>query len=122
MPEKIHARGYIRESIQSLLECKMTEKGNKQFMRSFILSAIELLVVLSIFLGFPFYGRHHLVDGTPRHDLLKLLFFASVFGEAFIVQVRLHAILEKRRVFVVEEKSWSPSRLIARFYIAGMGF
>jgi hypothetical protein len=99
----------------------MTEKGNKQFMRSLMLPAIELLVVLSLFLGFAFYGRHHLVDGTPRHDLLKLLFFACVFGGAFIVQARLHAILEKRGVFVVEKKSWSPSRLIARFYIGGYG-
>jgi hypothetical protein len=88
----------------------MTENGNKQFVRSFILPAIELLIVSSLLLAFAFYGRHHLVEGNPRHNFLQLLFFACVFGGVFIVEARLHALFEKRRVFVKATKLQSRLR------------
>lgn len=98
----------------------MAETSKRSFLKSFCLTGIELFIVVTFLLGFAFYGRYNFEDGNPRHDFLKLLFFVCVFGGALIMEARLHALFEKRGVFVAEKKPYSPRRLIlSRLYIAG---
>jgi len=101
-------------------EDEMAETSKRSFVKSFLLPGMELLVVVTLLLGFAFHGRYHLEDTNPRHDFVKLLFFACVFGGVLIMEARLHALFEKRGVFIVEKKPYSPRRLMmARLYITG---
>lgn len=57
---------------------------------------MEIIIIIAFFLGFAFYGRYNLIDGNQRHDLIKLFFYALVFGGAFIINARLHYLLGKK--------------------------
>lgn len=105
--------------VYSLLEDKITGTGKHTFLSSFALPVTELVVVSTLLLSFAFYGRNNFLEGNPRQDFVKLLFFSCVFGGALIVEARLHALLRKRRVLIFDEKSCSPERWRARLYIVG---
>lgn len=79
---------------------------------------MELVAVWAILMSFAFYGRHHLVEGNPRHDFVKLLFFVCLFGGAFITEARLYALLRKGNVLIDNENPDLRGRWRALFYFA----
>jgi len=97
----------------------MTENAKRSFLRSLFLPVIELVAVSTLLMSFAFYGRHHLVEGNPRDDFVKLLFFACLFGGAFIMEARLYALLRRGNVLDNSEGRDLRERWRARFYIAG---
>lgn len=80
---------------------------------------MELVVVWALILSFAFYGRHHVMEGDPRHDFVKLLFFACLFGGAFIIEARLYALFRGGNLLDNNEGRDSRGRWRARLYIAG---
>jgi len=80
---------------------------------------MELVSVWAFLLGLAAYGRYRLVQGNPRHDALRLLFFVCILGGALITETRLYALLGKRRVFMDAMKNSRAPCKLATCYIAG---
>lgn len=72
-------------------------------------------------LGMQVSGRLRLPGGNifSEDDFTRLLFFACVFGGAFIVEAGLYSLLRKGRVLIVDEMKDPLGRRRAPFDIAG---
>lgn len=97
----------------------MTENAKRPFLMSLFLPLMELVSVCAFLVSFAFYGRHHLVAGNPRDDFMKLLFFACLFGRAFIIEARLYTLLRRGNVLDNNEKPDLRGHWRVRLYIAG---
>lgn len=97
----------------------MAEHAKRLFKRSLLLPVLELVVVSAFLVSFAFYARNYLVEGNHRHDFVRLLFFACIFGGAFIAEARLYALLRKGKVLIDNEQPDIRGRWRVRFDVAG---
>ncbi len=71
-------------------------ENKSYFIRCYVIPVTEIILVTAFFLGFAFYGRHNLISGNQRHNLIKLFFYACVFAGAFIINARLYSLLWRK--------------------------